>query len=150
MGGDVLTRIEKSIEINVPPEKIWPLITWENVPKIFESVKKIEWTSKEHNKVGATLHITTEVAGVKGESEVEITELKENEKSAWRTTGGPVTIIFSGTFTPTENGTKVTFTQDYELPYSILGRIIDKLRVHKASEKDSENALKKLKAMAEK
>jgi uncharacterized membrane protein len=145
-----LTRVEKSIEVNVPPEKIWPLVKWENVPQVFESLKKMEWTSEGHNKVGSTLHLTTEVAGVKQESDVEITEWVENEKAAWRTIGGNATIIFSSTFSPTKNGTKVTFTQDYGLPYSVLGKIIDKLRFHKAIEKDTEKALIKLKAMAEK
>ena len=145
-----MTRVEKSIEINLPPEKIWPLVKWENVPQWFDSVKKVEWTSKEHDKIGATLHVKNEIAGIKAENDVEITEIKENEKSSWRTTAGSATIIFSGTFSPTKDGTKVTFTEDYELPYSILGKIIDKLRVHKAIEKDVENALKKLKAAAEK
>ena len=145
-----MARVEKSIEVNVPPEKIWPLVKWENVPEVFESLKKMEWTSEEHNKVGSTLHLTTEVAGVKQESDVEITDWVENEKAGWRTIGGNAKIIFSSTFSPTKNGTKVTFTQDYELPYSILGKIIDKLRFHKAIEKDTENALIKLKAMAEK
>ncbi len=143
-------RIEKSIEINVSPSKIWPFVTWENVPQVFESLKKMEWTSKEHNKVGSTLHINTEVAGIVQENDVEITELEENHKAAWRTIGGNSTIIFSSTFSPTKDGTKVTFAQDYELPYSVFGKIIDKLKVHKALEKDTEKALMKLKAIAEK
>jgi len=32
---------------------------------------------------------------------------------------------------PTEAGTKITFMMDYELPGSILGKIIDKLKVEK-------------------
>jgi hypothetical protein len=39
---------------------------------------------------------------------------------------------------------------EYELPYSIFGKLIDKLRVHKAMEKSFEAGLKKLKDMAEK
>jgi uncharacterized membrane protein len=148
-GGGKLTRIEKSIEINAPPEKVWSFINWDNVPKYYESVKKVEWTSKEHNRVGATLHFTSELAGVKGEADAEITEWTENKKASWRTITGNPTMIFTAALDPTEAGTKMTFAADYEMPYSILGKIIDKLRVHKAMEKDNENALKKLKVMAE-
>jgi len=145
-----VTRVEKSIDIDTPPEKVWPFINWDNVPNLFDSVKKLEWTSKEHNQVGATLHFATELAGVKSEADAEITEWTANKTASWRTTSGNPTIIFTASLVPTQTGSKATFTADYELPYSILGKIIDKLRVHKAMEKDGENALKKLKAMAEK
>ena len=68
--GGILARIEKSVEINVPPEKIWPIIKWENVPQWFETVKKVEWTSKEQNTVGSTFHVIQEAAGAKMEAEI--------------------------------------------------------------------------------
>jgi uncharacterized membrane protein len=145
-----LTRIEKSIEINVLPEKIWPIVRWENVPEWFDTVKKVEWTSKEHNKVGATFHAIGEAAGAKMEYDAEITEVIENEKMAARTTGGNLTSISSVSLSPTEAGTKVTITQEYEMPYSVLGKLIDRLRVRKAMEKSIDDALKKLKDTMEK
>ena len=102
------------------------------------------------NKVASTLRLTGEIAGTKAEYDVEITELVENERMAFRTTGGNITLVVSSTLSPTKDRTKVTFTEDYELQYSIIGKIIDKLRVRKAIEKDVEGALKKLKEMAEK
>jgi hypothetical protein len=144
-----LTRIEKPIEINVPPEKIWPIVRWEKVPEWYDTVKKVEWTCKEHNKVGSTFHAMNEVAGSKMGYDAEITEVIKNEKMVARTTGGNLTSIASVTFSPTKAGTKITYVEEYELPYSILGKIIDKLRVRKAIEKDAERALKKLKKRAE-
>jgi uncharacterized membrane protein len=145
-----LARIEKSIEINVPPEKIWPIVKWENVPQWFDTVKKVEWTSKEHNTVGSTFHVVQEAGGAKMEADDEITEVIENEKMGFRTISGNATVIGSVTLSPTKAGTKVTITQDYELPYSILGKLIDKLRVHKVLENSIEKALKKLKDTMEK
>jgi hypothetical protein len=46
-------------------------------------------------------------------------------------------------------GTKTTFMMDYDLPYSIFGKIIDKLRVCKAVEKGAERGLLRLKEIAE-
>jgi len=145
-----MTRIEKSIEINASPEKVWTFVNWDYVPEMFESVKKVEWTSEEHNKLGSTLHFTSSMAGINNEADAEITEWTTNEKASWRTTSGNPTMLFTATLAPTRNGTTVTFVVDYEVPYSVLGKIIDKLRIHKGMEKDGENALKKMKAMAEK
>jgi len=148
-GGERLTKIEKTIEINAPPEKIFSFANWDNVPKLYDSIKSAEWTSKEKNKVGSTLHVFSELAGIKGEYDAEVTEVIENEKAAWRTTSGNVTVVYYMTLKPTKTGTLVTTSFDYELPYSILGKIIDKLRVHKALEKDTETGLKRLKEAME-
>ena len=145
-----MARIEKSIEIKAPPEKVWSLITWDRVPEWYESIKKVEWTSKGKMEVGATVHVLSETAGVKEEWDAEITEYVDKERVSWRTTGGNTTIIYHAILEPTETGTKTTTTFDYELPYSVLGKIIDKLRVHKALEKDSEQALQRMKDVAEK
>ena len=145
-----MARVEKSIEINAPPEKVFSLISWDKVPEYYDSIKKVEWTSEPKMKVGATVHVHSEIAGTKAEWDAEITEYKDNEKVSWRTTSGNITIIYNATLDLVKAGTKLTTSFDYELPYSILGKLIDKLRVHKSLEKESEVALEKMKALAEK
>ena len=144
-----MTRIEKSIEINAPLEKVWSMIYWERLPEWHTDFKTVEITSEEKNKVGTTGHITGETAGVKVEMDLETTELIENEKVAFRTTGGNITGLGYITLSPTKAGTKVTEVIDYQLPYSVLGKLIDKLRVHKAIDKSYGVALKNLKNMLE-
>jgi uncharacterized membrane protein len=147
-----LTKVEKSIEIKAPTEKIWPFITWERIPEWFEMWKKVEYTSKDKNKVGATVHVVGEVAGTKSEFDAEITEFAQNGDGAraWKSIGGDITARGSIALSSQKDATKVTFLADYELPYSILGKIIDELRVHKAFEKSFEASAKNLKAAAEK
>ena len=145
-----MTRIEKSIEINAPPEKIWPMLQLEKLPEWHTEFKKIEVTSKDKYKVGSTVHEIIEVAGTKREMDAEITEVTENEKMAWRTTGGAFKASGFFALSPTKVGSKVTQMMDYELPYSVLGKLIDKLRVHKAIDESYDIALKKLKDIMEK
>jgi uncharacterized membrane protein len=145
-----LARVEKSIEINASLDKVFSLITWDKVPEYYDSIKKVEWTSEPKMKVGATVHVHSELAGTKSEYDAEITEYKDNEKVSWRTTSGNMTIIFNATLAPVKAGTKLTATFDYEPPYSILGKLIDKLRVHKVLEKEADKALQKMKEIAEK
>ena len=144
-----MTRIEKSIEIKAPPEKAWPMIDWNGWTQWYDPFKKVEWTSKDKRKVGATVHVTVELAGIKAVWDGETTEYTENEKIAWRSTGGNFTGFGFNALSPTKDGTKVTIMMDYDLPYSILGKLIDKLRFHKAAEKSFDVALKKMKDMLE-
>ena len=144
-----MARIEKSVEINASPEKIWPLIQPEKMPEWYKPFKRVEWTSKEKYKEGSTFHFVTEFSGMKAESDAEMTSVIANKQGIWRTTSGPYTNIASAVLRPSGNATIATFSMDYELPYSILGKLIDKLRFHKAIEKSFDEGTKKLKEIAE-
>jgi uncharacterized membrane protein len=125
------------------------MIRWDRVPEWMDMIKKVEYTSEQKETVGATAHWIGEAGGVKSEWDTETTEWEVNERGAWRSIRGTFTGIGSITLNPSENGTKATFIMDYDLPYSILGKIIDKLRVCKAVEKGITRALKKLKELVE-
>lgn len=148
-GGEILARIDRFIEINAAPDKIWPMVFWDKVPQWFGGVKKAEFTSKFKDAVGATAHVEGEAGGVRAWWDAETTEWVENERFAWRTTAGTFTGVGYMTLTPTDSGTKTTFVMDYDLPYSLLGKIIDKLRVGKDVDKDAVRGLEKLKEIAE-
>jgi uncharacterized protein YndB with AHSA1/START domain len=142
-----LTKIERSIEINASPEKIWSMIQWDRTPEWYAPWTKVEWTSKEKDKVGSTVHITVEL-DVKTELDCETTEIVENEKVAFRSIGKNPTTGFHS-LTPTNGGTTVTLGATYELPYSVLGKLIDKVHTRKIMEKSFEVGLKKLKDIVE-
>ena len=145
-----MARIEKSIEIGVPPEKVWPMLYWDRLPEWLDGIKEAEYTSEEKDAVGATAHVIGETAGIKAEFDVEITEYIENKKATWRSTAGNLTAIGLTTLKPTEAGTELTLVMDYDLPYSILGKIVDKLVVGREMENGFERGLKKLKNILEK
>ena len=46
---------------------------------------------------------------------------------------------------PTAKGTKLTYSMDYELPYSILGKLVDKLRVKKDIDKSVAEMMENIK-----
>ena len=115
--------------------------------------KSVEYTSEvrtpeDKYRVGASAHIT----GKHGEEfDFEITESIENKKMTTRSTSGNVTLFGTFSLKPTEAGTEITNVVDYEMPYSILGKIIDKLVVGRKVEKeiDMERSLEKLKSILE-
>jgi len=145
-----LTRIEKSIIINTTPEKVWPWVAHEKIPEWFEPFKKVELTSKGGERKGATHHITSELDQiVKAEWEGGTTEWIENKMYSWRSTGGHFTGFGSMILDPLNNQTKFTMIFDYEIPYSLFGKIFDKLHIHKEIEKYIDQGLLKLKAKLE-
>jgi hypothetical protein len=52
-------------------------------------------------------------------------------------------------FEPTVKGTKMTLTLDYEMPYSVLGRLIDGLLVKNWLEKEINKVMENLKKALE-
>jgi uncharacterized membrane protein len=144
-----LARIEKSIEIKASPEKVFSTTKeLERMPEWMSTMKSCKITSKKRYGKGVTAHCVMQQMDRTMEYDIEITEYNENEKASWHC-DEPMRIDGSMTLKPTDSKTKVTMVMDYELPYSILGQIIDKLKMSGQMEKSMEESLKTLKKMLE-
>jgi uncharacterized membrane protein len=146
-----VTKLTKSIEIEASPEKVFDFVTdMEKLNEIMKGDQKGEITSKGPVGVGTTMHLVAEAGGSKTEWDMEVTEFVKNKKISTRTIGASK-FKMQGSYTlePTAKGTKLTTTTDYELPYSILGKVIDKLKVGKDIEKESEKELRDMKKALE-
>ena len=145
-----MTRVEKSIEINASPENVWLAVQPENTPQWFEQFKKVEWTSKEAHKKGSTFHVVGEIADMKSDFDAEMIEIKENHQGIWHTTSGNIDGVAEVDLIPIGSGTKLSMSMDYKLPYSVIGKMFDKIRMHKELDKDIEVGLQDLKYILEK
>ena len=146
-----MTKLTKSIEIEASPEKVFTfIIDAEKLNEVTKGFQEVEKTSKGPVGVGTTAHIVGKAGGQQAELDAEITEFEKNKKVIWRTIGASkLKVRYSDILEPTAKGTKLTRSSDYELPYSILGKIIDKLRVSKDMEKSTEKVLKETKKTLE-
>jgi carbon monoxide dehydrogenase subunit G len=140
-----LGKITLSDEIEASPEKVWAfMLDMDKLNELTKGVIKNEITSKGPIGVGSTGHtiIYNKSGGIQAEFDMEITEFEENKKASMRTIGkSKMKVNIKYAFEPTAKGTKLTKTTEYELPYSILGKIIDKISVHKDMEKMDKKAL---------
>ena len=148
-GGERMGRIEKTIEIEAPVEKVFAyVIDHENFVNNQPPDMEFKLLRKDDGpqRVGFTATVRAKVGGNVLEVEDETTELVKNKKYSGRQNGGSFK-KFSHTelFEPTEHGTKYTTIIEYELPYSLLGKIIDKLKVHKEMEKSFDYSMKQTK-----
>ncbi len=90
------------------------------------------------------------MSGQKIKSEAEYVEFEKNRRFVERQTEGDMkkweqTFVFEAT----GKGTKVNLTTEYQLPYSILGKIIDRLKAGKEIQTSVEAAIEKTKEILE-
>lgn len=137
-----MTRIEKTIVIKAPVEKVYAFCSdIEGYTRFMEGAKEIKVTGD------TTAHWKMEMAGRDVEFDTEMTENIENKKIAWKS-GGDFAAVGSWVLEPTDEGTKIEMVMDYEIP-GIMGKIFDKVKVSKEMETGMENSLQNLKKLCE-
>lgn len=153
--GDILGRIEKSIEIRAPPERVWEMLAldkwseWQ-VGRGFTSLPLdgMKYTSEVSNpedkyRVGASAQPNYTKINFK------VTESLKNEKIAYlieeQGRNSTITLILE----PVEEGTKLAYATSYEMPWGIFGRFLEKL-FRGIGEGQLEKSLEKLKSILEK
>ena len=142
-----MARITKSIEIKAPPEKVFAFLISDKMNDVWGNWLEGKWTSQGPVGVGSISHwIPKEDFKLKGEFDEEVVEFEKNKKIVMRTVKeSKLNMTTIGLLEPTATGTKVTYTDQYEVPYSVLGKFVDKVKYSKDTEKFMEGMLGKLK-----
>ena len=148
-------RVAKSIEIKAPPEKVWELLAFDRTPEWIEDILSVEYTSEvnipeDKYRVGASVHVIEKHE----EFDMEVIDNIKNEMLTCRSKGpfsksGNVTLTTSYSLKPTKTGTEMTYAGEYEMPYGIFGKFLDKLFMQRVSEKQAKRSLEKLKSILE-
>ena len=119
-------RIERSVEINAPPEKIWPfLIEPEKIMKWFTLLKKFEYTGEQDGGVGTPFYYEEKSGPMLMKFIYVVKEWSENGKLAFRMTSGPARRddhVWS--IEAISSGSRVTLAEDYEMSGGIFGKML--------------------------
>lgn len=136
MGGDFMGSITKRIEIEASPEDVFNFITdFDSMNSLHAGFTEAHPTSNGPIGVGTTAHFVGKHGGSTSEWDMEITEFEKNKKVKWQSKK-PVNIANTLTLEPTSNGTILKHDTYYEVPYSVFGKIVDKLKVSKDVDKE--------------
>ena len=145
-----MVRMEKSIEIRAPPEKVWEMLALDRWSEwqvgSFLDTKNMKFTSEVNTledkyRVGASAYPSAHP-----KADFNVTESIENEKITYLHEGeAPMTYILK----PTDEGTRLTYVVEYEMPWGILGKFLFGL-LRGIGERDVEKGLEKLKSILEK
>ena len=145
-------RVERSVGIAAPPEKIWPfLVEPEKILKWCITLEKFQYTSEQRNGVGTPFYFEEKATGGRlMKLNFAVTEWVENEKLAFTKTSGNMVKGYEQRWTveATPSGSRFTFMEQVELPYGIIGKILG-LFARSSSEAHVKEMLVKLKSLAE-
>ena len=145
-----MAKLEKSIEINAKPQNVFKYVKdFEKMTEWNSGFKSVNVTSAKKEGVGVTAHMVTELSGREMEFDMQTTAWVENKNIAWKSEE-PMKSVGGYNLEPSGAGTKLVMKMDYELPYSVLGKLLDKIKVSKELEKDIAESLEKLKKILEK
>lgn len=144
-------RVQKSIEVNVPTDKVWPyFVEPEKIMQWCITFKKFEYTSNQRSGVGTPIYIEEQASGQLMKMNFEVTEWKENEKVGLRMISGGSLKSYeqSWSLETTSSGSMVTFMEDIELPYGVIGKLLG-LFLGGMSASTVDKMLSKLKSLVE-
>ena len=108
-----MTTVSSSTTINQPVEKVFSLIADPaNMKNMQAGILDVRVTPPGPVAVGSQLHTTSEYAGKKYESAVQVSAYEPNKKWATKTTGTPKPMETVYAFEPAGAGTKVTVSTE--------------------------------------
>ena len=155
-------RAETSIEIKVPPEKVWEMLAFDRFPEWDEGFgERVEYTSevttpKDKYRVGATAQ------GIPQKPEdnycrFEIIESLENKKMkyyAWEKPSylGILSMFITYSLELVGTDTKLTYeieSEKYGI-FGVFGKFLEKLYLRRMIKKQIQKALENLKSIVEK
>lgn len=144
--GRIIAKIEKSITIKAPVEKVFayiedPMSNPEWLPSLME-VKDVVGEGVE-----ARFRWTYKMVGLRLEGESTTTEHVPNQRIVVQTKGG-VSSTWTWRFESHDAGTKVTLVVEYTIPIPVLGKLAEALVV-KQNERELDLAMTNIKARME-
>ncbi len=141
-----MAKVEKTITIKAPVEKVFSFIKPTNLPEIWPSLVETKDVQQLPNG-GYSNRWVYKMAGIRLEGSSEDIEYVTNERVVSRTKGG-VESTQTWIFQPDAGGTKVTFNVEYTVPIPVLGKLAEAIIV-KMNEHEAELLLANLKTRIE-
>ena len=144
-------RVQRSVEIAAPPERIWPfLVEPEKILKWCITLDKFEYTGEQRVGVGTAFYFEEKAAGRLMKLNFAVTEWVENKKIAFSKTSGNFVKGYEQGWTveAIPSGSRFSFVEKVELPYGVIGKFIG-LFARRGSEATVREMLAKLKSLAE-
>jgi uncharacterized protein YndB with AHSA1/START domain len=120
-------KIERSIEIAAPPERIWPyFIEPKRILQWSITFREFQFAGEQQRGVGTSLYIEEKASGPLMKMNFEIIEWVENERIRLKMISGAPLKSYEQLWTlePTDAGSVFTFFEEIVFPLGILGKLI--------------------------
>jgi uncharacterized protein YndB with AHSA1/START domain len=145
-------RVQNSIDIAAPPEKIWPfLVEPEKILKWCITFKKFEYLGEQRGGVGTPVYVE-EKAGPTPLMKLNfaVTEWNENESLALNMTSGSGVKSYQlrCAVMAIPSGSRFMYTEEVEMPFGFMGKLLGIIG-QRSAESHVKEMLAKLKSLAE-
>ena len=120
-------RVQQSVEISAPPEKVWPfLVEPEKILTWWTTLEKFEPVGERRNGVGAAFYVEERAGGPLMKMSFEAAEWVENEKVALHMTAGKGVKGYEQSLRleAVPASSRLTFMEDVQLPYGVIGKVM--------------------------
>ncbi len=147
-----MTKLTISREIQATPEKIFAFVISERMNEVWGEWMIGKWDSKGPVGVGSVGHFDTRgMLANFGKITGTITEFEQNKKMTMhgQDAKGKMDTYDTMLLEPTAEGTKTTYITQYNVPYSVFGKLIDKVKIRKDMETMHVKMLENLKKIIE-
>jgi len=142
-----MAKIEKTITINAPVEKVFAYMeNPANLPAIWPSMVEVK-NMKAEPGGGYNYDWVYKMAGVRLEGSSRTTEHEQNKRLVDKSTKG-IESEFTWDFRPEGAGTELSVEVAYNVPVPVLGKLAESLIV-KMNEREADSLLHNLKALLE-
>jgi hypothetical protein len=149
--GQVNMIIQRSILIDAPAEKIWPLLVEpESIMKWCSFAKKVRYTSERICGLGTTFYFEERAAGTLMKLHFVVDEWTFGESVSFKMTSGNLVKGYQQRYTlkPVYRGIHLTIFEDVRLPWGIFGKLVGIFRKSR-SNSHLDNMLVRLKTACE-
>jgi uncharacterized membrane protein len=148
-----MPQVEQSIEIHAPVNDIFALVAHqpERMSEWWPPLEQHERVSTAPTQVGSVTRYVYNMMGVRIPGEQRITHFEENRCLILKTISG-IDSVFRFDFTPKDghaDTTIVTIHQDYKMPGSVLGQLLNRSAIEDKTLRDLRDGLRQLKAIIE-
>lgn len=112
-----MTRLEQSIEVNVPAHIVYNQLTqFEDYPRFMEDIEEVSQLDDTH------LHWRAKMNSHAMEWDAEITEQVPDQYIVWRNNAGPIQVERVAVRPLDDNKTRITMSMEYEEPQEQAGQ----------------------------
>lgn len=148
-----MSRIKTSIEIKASPEKVFAVLDDSpNFPKWQKGNKEVKITSNGGKRLedhtGETARFVMDFAGFKFEADMKVVKWVKNQLFEIESMSG-MKLRGKDVVEPIEGGTRVIWDFEYEMPFSFIGKVADKLLFRRTFENQVKRNLENLKELVE-
>ncbi|MGQ9674134.1 MAG: SRPBCC family protein [Chloroflexota bacterium] len=144
-----MRKIRESIEIAAPVESVFEFVAdFRNSLRWMHGFDRFEALTNRTRGHGARARVTGRLGGIPLTTELEIVEFVPNRRLVSASSSG-VKSISAWLFEPTEQGTRVSFVAEYEIPRGAIGHILNRLWLRRELADHTWRSLKNLKRVME-